>query len=95
MGGEAALLDRIDGALAAQDVLAHPDLEDLRALGVSVLDEVEVLIDESMETGIQILPTVVDRRDAMIGALTTQALPAVVRQVGMPLSAIAGQRSIL
>lgn len=92
MGAETALLDRIDGVLAEQGELQQVAVRSERS---TLLQEIDDLLDESMETGIQILPTAPDKRDLAIGRLCTQSLPGVVRQVGMPLSAIAGQRSIL
>ncbi len=90
MGEATGVLERIDEALVFNDEVisaATPVPPDL-------LGEIDVLLEESMENGITILPTAVDEREVMIGAFMRHALPAVARRTGMPLSAVVGQRSI-
>lgn len=84
-----AVLERIDEALHMQEEFEGRPTPDLSA----TLDEVDGIIDELAETEITILPTAVDERDVMIGALTAYALPLTASRIGMPLPVALGQRS--
>ena len=93
MGEVVGLLDDIDATLESV-VIVRPLLSPADAELRDTLDDIEEILDGLPEEGIRILPTAPDMRDQRIGALTCNMLPPVVRQIGMPLAAIAGQRTI-
>ena len=91
MGERLAVLERADEDLPWW----HSSMDaPVAAVDDALLDEVDAILDELPEEGIQILPTAADAQEIAIGALHRQLLPPVARFADMPRPVEIGQRSI-